>query len=150
MKIYNKESDVNPDRWTTLENKGILQSFADSLIRPKCQLTDEMRRWIEQNIVQMIENSAIDINDSGTVLPTQEFFPEVFAGDEDSAQNTLNTVCRFLKIPVENVSLGIYDDGASASRATGILGQRKMNYAAGIYEGKQDNNFFYFLLSDNR
>ncbi len=63
------------------------------------------------------------------ILPTQEFFPDPYEADEDSAERIFSRVCSYLKVDRKRVTLrmiaGQHDDRGGASSFSPREGPRE-------------------------
>jgi hypothetical protein len=85
---------------------------------PKCPVEVEDKAWIEESLLWLIEEFGVDtLRNTSVILPTSEFFPDQFSGDEDDLPALVNRVCGYMDVDPERVELEIFTDHrAAASR----------------------------------
>ncbi|MEK6283897.1 MAG: hypothetical protein AABN95_26390 [Acidobacteriota bacterium] len=85
---------------------------------PKFPVEAEDKAWIEESMLWLIDEFGADtLRNTSIILPTSEFFPDQFSGDEDDLPALVNRVCEYMDVDPELVELEIFTDhGAAASR----------------------------------
>lgn len=78
---------------------------------PKCPVEAEDKAWIEESLLWLIEEFGADtLLKTSIILPTNEFFPDEFSGDEDNLRALVNRVCDYMDVDSDRVELEIFTD----------------------------------------
>jgi hypothetical protein len=109
----------------TATSRGV---FMLGLFGPKCPLGTLEKTWVEWRMRWLADRFGIArMRRARVILPTNEFFPDKFAGDRHSAREYLDRMCRYMEINPATVSLEIIADD-------------HMPGAAGLYEMRARSN----------
>lgn len=80
-------------------------------LTPKCPVGAEDKVWIEESLLWLIEEfGRAALAEAKVALPTDEFFPDVFAGDEESASALVDRVCGYMGVDPARVVLEFFTD----------------------------------------
>ena len=78
---------------------------------PKCPVEAEDKAWIEDSMLWLTEEFGADkLRNTPVILPTSEFFPDQFSGDEDDLPALLNRVCGYMEVDPGQVELKLFTD----------------------------------------
>jgi len=78
---------------------------------PKWPVNEEEKAWVEQRTLWLVEQFGRQrLNEIRVVLPTPEFFPDGYDGDEPSVQAILDRVCGYLRVDAARVELAFYSE----------------------------------------
>jgi hypothetical protein len=103
---------------------------------PKCPVNEEERLWIEDAMRWLIEEFGVEtIRQSVVVLPTEEFFPDFYAGREEDVQSLLNRVCSYMDVDPACLKLKFYAEKKRELSHTRLLAQEfSQNEPLGFFE----------------
>ena len=66
---------------------------------PTCPVEEEDKLWIEESMPWLLEEFGGEtFRDVTVVLPTDEFFPDEYFGDEEDAEALVERVCAYMKV----------------------------------------------------
>lgn len=105
---------------------------------PKCPVEAEDKAWIEESMLWLIEEFGADtLRNRSVILPTIDFFPDQFSGDEDDLPALVNRVCAYMDVDPQRVELELFSDArATASRDLPVC-EYSHNGAAGHYRKRR-------------
>ena len=96
----------------------------------KCPLSTREKVWVEQRMLWLAERFGIArMQNARVILPTEEFFPDSYSGDEPSARKYLDRICGYMGIDPRSIELKIVAD-------------RDIPGAAGLYEMRDRSNIY--------
>ena len=105
-----------------------------SWFTPKCPVGAEDKAWIEESMVWLIEEFGGDtLRDRTVILPTDEFFPDPFSGEEDDVRALADRVCGYMDVRPERVELRFFTDEDAALRHAVPACESSGGGAAGHY-----------------
>ncbi|HKO97431.1 MAG TPA: hypothetical protein VJU86_10585 [Pyrinomonadaceae bacterium] len=106
---------------------------------PKCPVEAEDKAWIEESFLWLIEEFGVDtLRNAPVILPTNEFFPDEFNGDEEDVRAMVDRVCAYMDVDPDQVELKIFvDPNAQAGRGLPIF-ESSHGGPAGHYTKRQD------------
>lgn len=97
---------------------------------PKCPIKLRDKVWVEQRTRWLIrEFGRNPLVTSPTILPTPEFFPDIYHGTPDDVVPMLRRVCQYMECDFDRFRLMLYDGDKPAFDEDGQL----LSGAAGIY-----------------
>ncbi len=77
---------------------------------PKCPVDEETREWIDHSFQWLIDELGADVLLVGeVVLPTEEFFPDVYNGSRASIRKMAERVCHFMDVDPEMIELQFFE-----------------------------------------
>jgi hypothetical protein len=87
--------------------------------KARCPVPEEPRQWVDRRIAWASTAFGTErIRDCPVILPTQEFFPDPYHADDDSAERIFSRVCSYLNLDRARVTLrmvaGRHDDPGGA------------------------------------
>ena len=98
--------------------------------KPSCPLGTHDKVWVERRMLWLADQFGIDrLLNARVVLPTDEFFPDPYAGDWPSARLCLERMCRYMGVPPTAIRLDVRGDEAMS----GAAGQYEMSGEVGPY-----------------
>jgi hypothetical protein len=68
-------------------------------------VNDEQRVWLENAGAWLVKEFDIQLSQVTIVLPTQEFFPDTYRGEEEDVRKLLHRVCSYMKVSPDRLSL---------------------------------------------
>ncbi len=99
--------------------------------RPKCPVQPDLKLWIERRMAWLTDRFGWDyLTTRPVVLPSEEFFPDLYDPTEQCARSMLDRLCGYMDIDAERVELRLYSD----YQVPGLEGG---THAAGLY-GEED------------
>ena len=69
---------------------------------PRCPVNDAERVWLEQSCAWLLREFKIEIKEIPVVLPTPEYFPDTFRGEERDIEALLMRVCTYMGVKQES------------------------------------------------
>lgn len=115
---------------------GIFDLFRREPQIPRCPITPDDRRWIENSFAWFGEQLGGDIvRQRPVILPTGEFFPKEYVPDWDGIEELMVRVCQWMDIDRGSVLLDIYAEdevpqfGFGTHRSDGTAGQLEWDEA---------------------
>jgi hypothetical protein len=108
------------------------------LFPPSCPCDPAAKEWVEERL-QWLSEEFDDhcFNGRPLVLPTPEFFPDVYDGSKRSVRKLLDRVCDYMDVIPDLVELKLVADGGKIGLVD-EMGQ-DLGFAAGTYE--EDRKF---------
>lgn len=96
----------------------------------RCPLDTADKAWTERRMLWLATRFGLDrLRAARVILPTAEFFPDPYRGDEASARAYFDRMCGYLAVPIGSVTLEVLDDD-------------RMPGAAGLYEQRERSHIF--------
>lgn len=78
---------------------------------PKCPVDEETRLWLEDSFRWLVDELGAEVLlEAPIVLPTEEFFPDVFRGREEDVPPLLARVCEYMDVEFEQLELRFYSE----------------------------------------
>ena len=78
---------------------------------PTCPVEEEDKLWIEESMQWLLEEFGGDTFRNVTVvLPTDEFFPDEYFGDEEDAEALVERVCGYMKVDRDLLEVEFFED----------------------------------------
>jgi len=66
--------------------------------------------WLEKAGAWLLNQFALNIDDVTVVLPTTEFFPDPYRGEEDDVDNLLIRVCSYMGVSRDRLTVKLFSD----------------------------------------
>ena len=106
---------------------------------PKCPVVAEDKAWIEESMLWLMKEFGRDaLRDATVVLPTDEFFPDHFSGDEEDVRALVERVCVYMGVDPERVELEFFTDENNAPRPNLPFDEFSRSGVAGHYRKRRD------------
>jgi hypothetical protein len=100
--------------------------------KPTCPVDPEAQKWVDGRFQWLQDELGQETpRKVNVVLPTPEFFPDVYEGRPDDAQSMLLRVAGYMNVDPGRFKLFIFSDGDPATAQT--LGLRETSHGAGLY-----------------
>jgi hypothetical protein len=114
----------------------------------ECPIPEESREWVERRFAwaQNVFGNKIGRQ---MILPTPEFFPDEYKGDDESAERIFERVCGYLDVKTSRVELQLIS-GRQGSRGDDLVIQSKGPRAAGTYQPTEDKEIITIDRSNLR
>ena len=107
-------------------------------LTPQCPVNEEERVWLEKGGAWLLNQFDINIDDLAVVLPTPEFFPDTYQGEEDDVEKLLVRVCSYMGVSRDRLSLELSSDKEEKIRDHLPSFESKGRGAAGHYRETAD------------
>jgi hypothetical protein len=79
-------------------------------LAPQCPVNEKEQAWLEDAGTWLLEVFSIQLSDVTVILPTPEFFPDTYRGQEDDIGKLLNRVCSYMSVSRDRLSLELFSD----------------------------------------
>ena len=97
-------------------------------LAPRCPLATANKAWAERRMLWLAARFGLDrMRAARVILPTVEFFPDPYYGDEAGARACFDRMCGYLAVPVGSVTLEVLDDDRMPG-AAGLYQQRERSH----------------------
>jgi hypothetical protein len=77
---------------------------------PQCPVNDEQKVWLENSGAWLIREFSIQVSQVTVVLPTPEFFPDPYRGEEEDVDNLLIRVCSYMGVSRDRLTVKLFSD----------------------------------------
>ncbi|MFH2054003.1 MAG: hypothetical protein ABIK96_16220 [bacterium] len=102
---------------------GLFDRFRRHSRSPRCPVTPDDRRWIENSFAWFAEEFGDEALRKGPViLPTAEFFPEVYEPGPEGVEDLMRRICGWMDVDRSSVVLDFYE------------GRERPDYGLGVYK----------------
>lgn len=119
---------------------------SDASYHPSCPVDADTKQWIDARASWLVSQFSMErIRSCPVVLPTVEFFPGEFRGDEEDARALLDRICGFLALEPDQIDMHLYDDSARSRNE--VLGVHGSDETLGLYV--EDEGRFHILVEWN-
>ena len=105
---------------------------------PKCPVCDEEKEWLEKAGAWLVKEFNIEIDNITVILPTPEFFPDRYRGEEEDVRTLLGRVCSYMGVNVDRLSLDLFSDKEKEMRNHLPSFESSHRSAAGLYREGED------------
>ena len=115
---------------------------------PKCPVDDnDNKQWLEDCMEWFLEEFGVDaFHAVKVVLPTDEFFPDAYYGDEEDVRALVERVCSYMNVDPDQIELEFFDDEGGELVRNSCYIESSYDGAVGLYK-KRDNKFVVSLVS---
>lgn len=101
---------------------GLFDRFRRQSRPPRCPVTPDDRRWIENSFAWFAEEFGDEaLRDGPVILPTAEFFPEAHKPGPEGVEDLLRRICGWMDVDRSSVIIDFYE------------GQERPDYGLGAY-----------------
>jgi hypothetical protein len=107
-------------------------------LTPKCPVNDQEKEWLEDSGAWLLREFSIQIDNVRVVLPTPEFFPDTYRGEEDDVRTLLGRVCSYMGVNADRLSLDLFSDEQKEMRHHLPSFESSHRSAAGLYREGED------------
>jgi len=109
---------------------------------PKCPVDAEAKEWLDNAFGWLVEEFGIEIlRESEVVLPTEEYFPDVFDGSRTAIRNMVDRVCGYMDFDPKLVAVDYYEnDDVTRLHALAGSGETR-SHAVGMYQMRPDGKY---------
>ncbi|MFF2073184.1 hypothetical protein ACFVXG_00325 [Kitasatospora sp. NPDC058162] len=104
-----------------------------ALFPPKCPVGPEERVWIEESMAWLAAEFGLGVLERAPVLPTAEFFPGPYRGDEESVRAVIARLCGYLEVAPDRLTVEIEPDDGEQAMVDGLRLNHSSRSAAGHY-----------------
>lgn len=114
--------------------------------RAKCSVDNEEKEWIEKYMLWLMKEFG-DCKSIRVVLPTKEFFPDPYVGDEESAVQVVKRVCSYMRVDYSRLDIAFFEEEYKRSDSVSIFGESyEKEGAAGLYIDQGDHKKFILAI----
>ena len=104
---------------------------------PKCPVEADDKQWLEESMEWLLEEFGCDaFRAVAVILPTDEFFPDEYAGDEDDAWSLVKRVCGYMDVDPDRIKLEFFDDQYGELHKIGCF-EASYDGASGLYQKRK-------------
>ena len=107
-------------------------------LAPKCPVNDEEKDWLEVSGAWLLREFSIQIDNVRVVVPTPEFFPDTYRGEEEDVSTLLGRVCSYMGVNADRISLDLFSDEQKEMRNHLPSFESSHRSAAGLYRKSED------------
>lgn len=116
------------------ENGGDESMWPSFLSKPTCPIEEPLQKWVDGRFKWLEETLGRDTaRRARVILPTPEFFPDVYEGRPDDAQAMLTRIAGYMNVNPQRFRLFLYSENREVS-GLGI-GHSSSSGTAGVYIG---------------
>jgi hypothetical protein len=88
------------------------------LFSPKCPVSADEKLWIENSMLWLLDEFSEDtLRNAIVVLPTPEYFPDSYSGQEEDARALVRRVCGYMDVDFNRLELIFHPDDESELRS---------------------------------
>jgi len=114
----------------------------------QCPVNDEQKDWIESATSWLARALEIKLEEVVVVLPTPEYFPDVYRAHEDDVDTLLRRVCGYMGIERDRLSLELFSDKRKELHNVLTSFESRGRGAAGAYR-KDDTGAITIRINAN-
>ncbi len=82
-----------------------------------CPVNEQNRKWIEYRFVWLIKEFGVEnLLENAVILPTDEFFPDLYQAREDDVYLLLKKLCEYMDVDRSQLELKFYTDARESIR----------------------------------
>ncbi|MBL7134433.1 MAG: hypothetical protein ISS78_10080, partial [Phycisphaerae bacterium] len=102
--------------------------------RPTCPIAAERKEWIEYRMSWLAGQVGLERIKAGPViLPTEEFFPDLFEGSDEAIRALLDRVCEYMGFDPATVAMDLYSEHRHTDLSPGFSVESEGPGSAGLY-----------------
>jgi hypothetical protein len=106
---------------------------------PTCPVEEEDKLWIEESMQWLLEEFGRDtFRDVTVVLPTDEFFPDEYFGEEEDVEALVERVCGYMEVERGRLEIEIYEDEHGEIQRSLCFAEDSSEGASGHYHKRRD------------
>src|SRR5688572_30735204 len=106
---------------------------------PTCPVKEDDKLWIEESMQWLLEEFGREtFRESTVVLPTDEFFPDEYFGDEEDVQALVQRVCGFMNVDRGRLDVEFYEDTHGDIQRSLCFVEGSSEGASGHYNRRRD------------
>ncbi|CAN5646025.1 hypothetical protein BH24ACI3_BH24ACI3_08280 [soil metagenome] len=115
----------------------------------KCPVDDETREWMDHSFQWLIDELGADVLlGAEVILPTEEFFPDVYNGSEASIRKMAERICQFMDVDPEMIVLQFFEgEGRERIHPLAADGEGR-THALGTYHMNRRGKYSMSLNTD--
>lgn len=109
---------------------------------PKCPVDAETKAWLDEAFGWLVDELGIDVvRESEVILPTEEFFPDVFDGSRPAIRKMVDRICGYMDVDPKLVTIQYFEnDDVTRLHPLAADGQSR-SHALGIYRRQSDGKY---------
>ncbi|MGH9942601.1 MAG: hypothetical protein ACRD9R_09645 [Pyrinomonadaceae bacterium] len=78
---------------------------------PKCPVAPDEKSWLDESMLWLLDEFGADtLRNAVVVLPTEEFFPDPYSGEEEDVWLLVSRVCGYMGVDPDRLELELYAD----------------------------------------
>jgi hypothetical protein len=106
---------------------------------PTCPVEEEDKLWIEESMQWLLEEFGSEtFRDVEVVLPTDEFFPDEYLGDEEDVEALVERVCDYMDVNRDRLVLEFFEDENNEFQRSLCFVDGPTDGASGHYHKRRD------------
>ena len=114
--------------------------------RPKCPVEPDVKAWVERRMSWLIGTFGQErLLQGSVILPSEEYFPDLYDGTEEDARALLARVCRYMDIDPQRVELALYSEQQQVGFNIDVV--RPDGGTAGLYSNQDGKTTLWLEVS---
>lgn len=106
---------------------------------PTCPVEEDDKLWIEESMLWLLEEFGREtFREITVVVPTDEFFPDEYFGDEEDAEALVERVCGYMKVNRGRLEVEFFDDQQNEFQRSLCFMEGPSEGASGHYHKGRD------------
>lgn len=106
---------------------------------PTCPVEEDDKIWIDESMQWLLEEfGKKTFRDVTLVLPTDEFFPDEYFGDEDDAEALVTRVCNYMDVKRDRIEVEFFEDHYGEIVGSLCFMEGSSEGASGHYRKRRD------------
>jgi hypothetical protein len=106
---------------------------------PTCPVEEDDKLWIEESMQWLLEEFGTEtFREVAVVLPTDEFFPDEYVGDEEDVEALVERVCDYMNVDRDRLNVEFFADDRDEFQSSLCFIEGSSEGAAGYYNKRRD------------
>lgn len=106
---------------------------------PTCPVEEEDKLWIEESMQWLLEEFGREtFREVTVVLPTDEFFPDEYYGEEEDVEALVERVCGYMNVNRDRLELEFFEDQHGEFQRSLCVVEGSSEGATGHYKKRRD------------
>src|SRR5215813_6071786 len=115
----------------------------------RCPVSDEVRKWIEESSSWLLHELGIKLDEVVVILPTPEFFPDLYRAQDEDVEALLSRVCGYMRVDRARLSWELFSDENRELRHLLPSYEASGRGIAGQYKDEAEGSIRIRLSADN-